>query len=98
MREVSFKLDSLIRCHYPVDLMNFVETMLLLGVLETGKANGAIFHLILNQIAAFQRKENPLFSVSRVLFLKATWPGGQSAGLTIDKQYLIEIYDPFFGN
>ena len=71
---------------------------MLWGVWETGKANGAIFHLILYQIEAFQRKENPVFSVSWVLFLKATWLGGQSAGLTIDKQYMIEIYDQFFGN
>ena len=52
---------------------------MLLGVWETGKANGAIFHLILYQIEAFQRKENPVFSVFWVLFLKATWLGGQSA-------------------
>ena len=33
-----------------------------------------------------------------MVFLKATWLGGQSAGLTIDKQYMIEIYDQFFDN
>lgn len=72
---------------------------MLLGVLETGKANGAICHLILYQIEAFQRKENPVFSVSWVLFLKATWPGGQKCW-THNRQtlYLIEIYDQFFCN
>lgn len=44
---------------------------MLLGVLETEKANGAIFHLILYQIEAFQRKENPVF----VSFLGAVLKG-----------------------